>query len=295
MGNTGVRALRPRRGSLRADPLPPLRALRDRPARHLARAVAELRRRPAAGHAPRDPPPRLRPRHHPLRPGQQLRPALRRGGAQLRPHLRRGLQALPRRAHHLDQGGLGHVARAVRRPRLAQVPAGQPGPEPAAHGPGLRRHLLLTPRRPRHAARGDDGRPAQRRRAGQGAVRRRLLLRPPPHARGRAHPARDGHAAAHPPAQLLDDQPLDRGRAARRLRRGGRRRDRLQPAGPGHPHRPLPGRHPRGLARCAWASSSPRTSCRARSTGCARSTRSRPPAARAWPRWPSPGRGATRA
>ena len=163
VGNTGVRALRPRRGSLRADPLPPLRALRDRPARHLARAVAELRRRPAAGHAPRDPPPRLRPRHHPLRPGQQLRPALRRGGAQLRPHLRRGLQALPRRAHHLDQGGLGHVARAVRRRRLAQVPAGQPGPEPAAHGPGLRRHLLLAPRRPRHAARGDDGRAAQRR------------------------------------------------------------------------------------------------------------------------------------
>ena len=46
---------------------------------------------------------------------------------------RGGLRALPRRAGHLDQGGLRHVARALRGVGLAQVPARQPGPEPPAH------------------------------------------------------------------------------------------------------------------------------------------------------------------
>ena len=44
--------------------------------------------------------------------------------------LRDDLRALPRRADHLDEGGLRHVARPVRRRRLAQVPARQPRPEP---------------------------------------------------------------------------------------------------------------------------------------------------------------------
>ena len=52
----------------------------------LARPVAELRRRPADRDAARDPAPRVRPRHHPLRPGQQLRPAVRLGRDQLRAH-----------------------------------------------------------------------------------------------------------------------------------------------------------------------------------------------------------------
>jgi hypothetical protein len=48
---------------------------------------------------------------------------------QLRPAVARGLPALPRRAGHLHQGRLRHVAGAVRRPvGLAQVPAGQPRP-----------------------------------------------------------------------------------------------------------------------------------------------------------------------
>ena len=42
------------------------------------------------------------------------------------------LAALPRRAGHLDQGRLGHVARPVRRVRVAQVPARQPGPDRCA-------------------------------------------------------------------------------------------------------------------------------------------------------------------
>ena len=77
-----------------------------------------------------DPAPRVRPRHHALRPGQQLRPAVRLRGGELRPPPRDRLRALPRRADHLDQGRLRHVARPVRRVGLAQVPARLARPEP---------------------------------------------------------------------------------------------------------------------------------------------------------------------
>ena len=72
--------------------------------------------------------------------------------------LAQDLAPLPRRARHLDEGRLRHVARTVRRPRLAQVPPREPRPEPRADEARLRRHLLLAPLRPRHAARGDDRR-----------------------------------------------------------------------------------------------------------------------------------------
>ena len=42
-------------------------------------------------------------------------PPVRLGRGQLRADPARGLRALPRRADHLHQGGLGHVARPVRR------------------------------------------------------------------------------------------------------------------------------------------------------------------------------------
>ena len=83
-----------------------------------------------------------------------------------------GPAAVPRRARHLDEGRLRHVAGPVRRPGLAQVPAREPRPEPRAHGARLRRHLLLAPLRPGDAARGDDGRARHGRSAGQGALRR---------------------------------------------------------------------------------------------------------------------------
>ena len=153
-----------------------------------------------------------------------------------------GFPPLPRRADHLDQGGVRHVAGALRRPRLAQVPAGQPGSVAAPDGPGVRRHLLLPPVRPGYAARGDDGRAGHRGPLGQGPVRGHLLLfrRTDP---GRDIPApADGHAAAHPPAVLLDAEPVDRGRAARRARPGGRRLHRLLAAGPGRADRQVPGR-----------------------------------------------------
>ena len=71
--------------------------------------------RPAVRDRPRDRPPRLRPRHHPLRPREQLRAAVRLGRGELRPDLPRRPAALPRRARDLDEGRLRHVARPVRR------------------------------------------------------------------------------------------------------------------------------------------------------------------------------------
>ena len=68
------------------------------------------------------------------------------------------------------------------------------------------------------------------------------------HEGGGHDPALAGHAAAHPPAVVLDVQPLDRGQVARRPGRGGRRVHRLLPAGPGAADRALPARNPRGVA-----------------------------------------------
>ena len=62
-----------------------------------------------------------------------------------------------------------------------------------------------------------------------------------------ARDARD--AAAHPPAVVLDAQPLDRGVAARRARRAGDGLHRVRRAGAGAADRPLPRRHPGGLPR----------------------------------------------
>ena len=67
----------------------------------------------------------------------------------------------------------------------------------AAHGPRLRRHLLLAPLRPRHAARGDDGRAGHRGplRAGRCTPGSRRTT-PARTRAGRRHPPRPRHAAA---------------------------------------------------------------------------------------------------
>ena len=104
----------------------------------------------------------------------------------------------------------------------------------AAHGPRLRRHLLLAPLRSRDAARGDDGR-ARHARCDR-ARRSTSASRPTPPRRPReAHgdPARPRHTARHPPAVVLDAQPLDRAGAARRARRARHRLHRLLAARPG--------------------------------------------------------------
>ena len=165
------------------------------------------------------------------------------------------LRAVPRRAGDLDEGRLRHVARTLRRVGLAQVPAGVARPVAGPDGPRLRRHLLLPSPRPGHAAGGDDGRARHRGALRTGALRRHLLVQLGAHAGGGGDPARARHAAADPPAVVLDDQPLDRGRRPARHPGGGRRRvHRLLAARPGSAHRPLPrrragrlaGRHRRG-------------------------------------------------
>ncbi len=83
-------------------------------------------------------------------------------------------------------------------------------------GAGLRRHLLLAPAGSGHAARGDDGRAGRGRTVGQGALRRASPTTPRSRPRGRRDPARARHPAAHPPADVLDVQPVDRAPAARR-------------------------------------------------------------------------------
>ena len=156
----------------------------------LARPLEQLRRRPPARDEPRDRAPRVRSRDHALRPREQLRAAVRLRRGDVRPAARDRSRAVPRRARDLDQGRLRHVARAVRRVGIAEVPAREPRPEPPPHGARLRRHLLLAPPRSRDAARGDDGCARRGRPAGEGALRRDLVLRAGGDARGRSGPRR---------------------------------------------------------------------------------------------------------
>ena len=196
---------------------------------------------------PRDRPPRVRPRDHALRPGEQLRAAVRLCGGEVRAAASRGSRPVPRRARHLDEGRLRHVARPVRRVGLAQVPAREPRPEPRAHGPRLRRHLLLPPPRPRDAARGDDGCARLGGAGGEGALRRNLVVLRGSDARGGGDPPRSRDTAADPPAVVLDAEPLDRAGPARRPRRARSWLHRLLAARAGDAHGQVPQRDPRGL------------------------------------------------
>ncbi len=192
-------------------------------------------------------PPRLRRGHHPFRPRQQLRAPLRFRRGDLREDPRLGAGPVPRRDHRLHEGRLRHVARAVRGVGVAQVPSGEPRPEPAPHGPRLCRHLLLPSFRSRNAARGDHGSPGPGGAPGQGPVRRHLLVLGGAHPPGGRDPGPDGDAGAHPPAVVLHPQPLDRGRPSRRPRGPRDRLHRLLAPRPGRAQRPLPGGCPRGV------------------------------------------------
>jgi L-glyceraldehyde 3-phosphate reductase len=73
--------------------------------------------------------------------------------------------------------------------------------------------IFYSHRPGRHdAARGDDGRAEHRGQGRQGALRRHLVLLGGRHGEGGRDPRRSGHAAADPPALVLDAQPLDRDR-----------------------------------------------------------------------------------
>ena len=115
----------------------------------------------------------------------------------------------------------------VRRVGLAQVPAREPRPEPAAHGARLRRHLLLAPLDPDTPLEETMGALDTAVRQGKALYAGISSYSAERTAQAARDPARAGHAAADPPAVVLDAQPLDRGRAARRARRAGRRLHRL--------------------------------------------------------------------
>ena len=244
--------------------LPPHRPQRARPAGRLARPLAQLRRRRAARPPARDrcaAPSTSGVTHFDL--ANNYGPPYGSAETQLRPHLRAGLQPLPRRADHLHQGRLRHVAGPLRQGGgsrkylLASLDQSL-----APDGPGLRRHLLQPPLRPRHAARGDDGRARHRRPPGQGALRRHLLLLGRQRTReAAADPAGAGHAAAHPPAVVLDAQPLGRGGPARRRSaRTGVGLHRVLAARAGHAHRQVPRRASR-RARARRRTSRSRPTC----------------------------------
>ena len=160
--------------------------------------------------------------------------------AQLRHALRPGLPPVPRRADPLDQGRLRHVARARTGRAAARASTCSPASTSRCARMGVDYVDIFYSHRfdPDDAARGDDGRARHRRPLGQGALRRHLLLLGPERTREAVRdPARAGHAAADPPAVVLDAQPLDRGGPARRA--GGDRRGlhRVLPARAGDAHR----------------------------------------------------------
>ena len=89
-------------------------------------------------------------------------------------------------------------------------------------------------------------------RAGQGALRRHLVVLAGEDGAGRRDPARARHAAADPPALVLDAQPLDRGGGpAPRARQPRRWLHHLLAARPGNAHGQVPRRDPCRFARIA--------------------------------------------
>ena len=240
----------------------------------------------------------VRPGHHPLRPGQQLRPAVRQRRDQLRAHPARGPRGAPGRADHLQQGRLGHVAGSVRPGRrVAQVRAGEPGPEPSPRRRRLRRHLLLAPLRPRHAARGDDGRAGHGGAPGQGPLRRDLVLLGGEDARGGRDPAL---ARACRCSSTSRRTTCSTGGSSRTCSTPSTRSGAGMIAFTALAQGLLTDKYLDGIPRTrastgpAATRSGGRCSTRRTWRGCARSTRSRSGAARPSPRWPTPGCCATR-
>ena len=103
--------------------------------------------------------------------------------------------------------------------------------------------------RPGHAAARDDGRARRGPAARPDALRRHLLLRPRAHARRRSRSWRElgTPLLIHQPSYSMLNRWIEDG-LLDVLGARGRRRDRLLAARAGPADRPLPARHPRGLA-----------------------------------------------
>ena len=170
--------------------------------------------------------------------------------------LRDDLAPLPRRARDLDEGGLRHVARPVRRVGLAQVPAREPRPEPArAWGSTTSTSSTRTASTRRRRSRRRWARstpPCGRARRSTPASRRTR----------RRRRARRRRSCASLGTPLLIHQPsysmLNRWIEAELLDVLGERRRRLHrllAARAGHADGQVPRRHPGGLARAPATSS----------------------------------------
>ena len=153
------------------------------------------------------------------------------------------------------------MARAVRRWGSRKYLLASLDQSLRAHGPRLRRHLLLAPLRPGHAARGDDGRAghapcARARRSTSG-----ISSYSPERTREAARILRElgTPLLIHQPSYSMLNRWIEDG-LLDVLERRGRRLHRLLAAGPGAAHRQVPRRRPGGLARHAAAARSPRSS-----------------------------------
>ncbi len=223
--------------------VPPLREFRPDAPSHQPRLLAQFRRRRhrrtksqrrnlAPRKLPEDALHRLRPGHHPLRSGEQLRTAAGKCGIARGKNPSRRFCVLSRRADHLHKSWLRNVARAVRKLRLAEISSGQPRRFPEAPPVGLRRYLLSPLPRRRHAGRGIDGGTRPGRAQRQGDLRGDQQLSRRPDGRRRRHrPARASHPANPASAGVPHALPCDRKRFARRypaLRAG---RYRVLPSG----------------------------------------------------------------
>ena len=147
--------------------------------------------------------------------------------------LRDGSRGASRRADHFHQGRLPDVARPVRRVGLAQVPAGEPGSEPArAWASTTSTSSIRTATTPRRRSRRRWARWTRPCAAG-GAVRRHLVVRP----------GEDGEAAAilrdlrtpcviHQPSYSMFNRWVEDG-PARRAGERGHRLHRVLAAGAG--------------------------------------------------------------
>ena len=230
----GARVTYARRRALRPHAVPPLRPQRAEAAGHVARPLAELRRRAAARAQPAIVRRAFDLGHHALRPGQQLRPAVRLGRGDLR------------RADGAATCGRTATSSSSRRRRAGTC--GRARTASSARASTCSRASTSRLKRMKldyvdifYSHRYDPDTPLEETMGAlDTAVRQGKALYAgissySPEKTREAHgdPDRARHAAADPPAVVLDAEPLDRGRPARRPRRARHRLHRFSPLAQG--------------------------------------------------------------
>ena len=259
---------------------------------HLARTVAQLRRRQGVRRTACDPAQGFRPGRHSFRPGQQLRSPARERRDELRAAPARGLRPLPRRARHRHQGGLPHVGGPVRRVGLAQVPRRESRPVAATHGTRVRRHLLQPPPGPRTPLEETMGALDHAVRSGK-ALYAGISSYPPQQTLEAARILEDlgTPLLIHQPRYSMADRWTEKGspNLFQALDEVGAGSIVFSPLAQGLPRTATSPGSQKALVRRRRTSSPPRPSPRAGSPWCGRSTRSPTDAARRSPRWRSRG------